>query len=524
MGEHDPPVLESWGTELEIAAGPRGTMLRYRDRDRSVASLLNHATPWAAREHLVQGARRATYGDFLSLVAGKAEALKRDGLKLGDRVLLLGWNSIDWVVGFWAVLAAGGTVALGNAWWGPEELSHAVRLLDPALVLADEANAAKIGDRARVAPLAAVEAATPPGDWTVPGDENATAVVVFTSGTTGLPKAVALSHGALIAGLQTLLHGTGQLPARRSTFPPDIALWSSPLFHVGGVQALVKALIGGGTFVFTKGRFAPDEVLALIASEKVHRWAGVPTMFSRVMNHPDAARVDLTSLKSLNVGGAPVPNELMDRIRKFAPALKTRVSTGYGLTEAGGALTVAPGRMAAAHPGSSGAPLPCVEIAIRQPDPSGEGEILVRSPTLMTGYLGEAGSGPIDSDGWLHTGDLGRMTDGRLTITGRSKDLIIRGGENIAPAMIEAAILALPGVQDVAVLGLPDPELGEIVAAAVVTGGEGRLTQADMAAHLTGRIASFAVPARWWLRDTPLPMNDVGKVDKKKLRAEWPAG
>jgi acyl-CoA synthetase (AMP-forming)/AMP-acid ligase II len=514
--------IAHWGIHLERAAANGRSWLIYRDRERNVAALLKAAKVWGERVHLIQGERRVTFADLERLVAAKAQSLAAQGIQPGSRVLLFGWNGIDWIVSFWATLAAGATVVLGNAWWSADEIAHAIALTTPHLVLVDAAAASRVGEGAAIASLAAPEAAVAQVLPHLGTDEDVPAVIIFTSGTSGLPKAVVLSHRALIAGLQTLLHATGLLPARPEAFPPDIALVSSPLFHVGGVQQILRTLIGGGTFVFTQGRFDPAEVLRLIAQERVHRWNGVPTMFSRVMNHPDAMRADLSSLKSINVGGAPVSAEFTERLRAFMPALNQRISTGYGLTESGGALTVAPGRLAAKHPGSAGAPLPCVEIRIAAPAADGGGEILVRSPTLMDGYLGEPGIGPIDAEGWLHTGDLGRMRDGVLTITGRSKDLIIRGGENIAPAQIEAALMAIPGVIDAAVVGLPDAEFGEIVGAAVVVADDA-IAADDLRRLVTPRLSSFAVPARWWLRTAPLPIGDVGKVDKKKLKAEWPS-
>lgn len=512
-------MLEKWGIELIRADNAAHPYLVYRERETHLSALISGCFQWADREHLIQGDRRVNFGEFYQLVAGKSDELRKVGVQRGSKVLLFAWNSIDWVASFWAVLACGGTVVLGNAWWSKEELQHAVGLIDPRLILVDKATASRVEDsRAHQIAATAVSEHLP---TLQESDENDPALILFTSGTTGLPKAVVLSHRALIAGLHSLLHGTGQLPPPEAGFSPDVGLWSAPLFHIGGVQALLKAQVCGGTIVFTKGRFDPEEVLELIEAERVNRWFGVPTMYSRVINHPRAEKADLSSLKSLNIGAAPVSTDMLDRIRKFIPALKSKVSTGYGLTEAGGAMTVATGKTAAQNPGSSGAPLPGVEIKIAEPDASGQGEILVRSPSLMDGYLGENSSGPVDEEGWLHTGDLGKLVNGFLYITGRSKDLIIRGGENIAPAMVEAAIMALAGVRDVAVVGLPDPELGEVVGAAVVTTGSD-LTERDIAQHLAGKISSFAVPTRWWIRET-LPLNDMGKVDKKLLRAEWPA-
>jgi acyl-CoA synthetase (AMP-forming)/AMP-acid ligase II len=224
------------------------------------------------------------------------------------------------------------------------------------------------------------------------------------------------------------------------------------------------------------------------------------------------------SLRSVTVGGAPVYAELLQQIRAGLPSVQARVSTGYGLTENGGQATAASGSETAERPGSSGRPLPCVELKIDPREGVANGEILVRSPTQMSGYLG-ADESPIDTDGWLSTGDLGHIDkDGYLWITGRSKDLIIRGGENIAPTAVERALLGLPGVVEAAVFGVPHPDLGEEVMAVVVVDGE--QTAQQLQEQLRGTLASFAVPSRWLLQREPLPLNHAGKVDKPTVIAQ----
>ena len=166
--------------------------------------------------------------------------------------------------------------------------------------------------------------------------------------------------------------------------------------------------------------------------------------------------------------------------------------------------------------------MPCVEVAFKVHPGLPDGEILLRSPTQMTGYFGLEES-PIDQQGWLHTGDLGRLDEkGQLWITGRAKDMIIRGGENIAPAAIERALLGLPGVSDAVVLGLPHPDLGEEVMAVVVTHTD--VTPQELTQALRGQIAAFAIPSRWQIQSTPLPTNDTGKVDKRALSRQYASG
>ena len=320
-----------------------------------------------------------------------------------------------------------------------------------------------------------------------------------------------------------LLHVSRRLPQQVDETSGDTGLHTGPLFHIGGIQTLLRAITVGGTLVMPTGRFDPGEALMLIERYRISRWSAVPTMVSRLLDHPDVTKRDLRSLRSVTVGGAPVHAELLERIRTGLPGADARVPTGYGLTENGGQATAASGRDTAERPGSSGRPLPCVELRFLTRPGLPDGEILVRSPTQMSGYLGSEES-PIDEQGWLHTGDLGHLDEaGHLWITGRSKDLIIRGGENIAPAAVERALAGIRGVADAAVIGVPHADLGEEVMAFVVTADDA-LTPAGLAQALRGTVASFAVPSRWHLQREPLPTNHTHKVDKQALRALIQAG
>jgi acyl-CoA synthetase (AMP-forming)/AMP-acid ligase II len=349
-------------------------------------------------------------------------------------------------------------------------------------------------------------------------DEEETALIIFTSGTSGQPKAVVLSHRAVLARLHMTLHVTRKLPHQVDVAARDVTLITGPLFHVGSMQGLLRAVIVGDTLVLLRGRFDPAEVLECIEHHRVNRWNAVPTMVSRLLDHPDVSRRDLGSLKSISIGGAPVHAELMRRIRVSLPSVSPRIPTGYGLTENGGQATAAAGSENLELLGSTGRPFPCVEIRLLPNAGLPDGEVLLRSPTQMSGYYGLEES-PIDSEGWLHTGDLGRLDDkGNLWITGRCKDMIIRGGENIAPVAIERALAAIPGVVEAAVFGMPHADLGEEVMAVVVV--ERELTQEQLREQLRGQVASFAVPSRWRIQQEALPVNDAGKIDKAALGAQ----
>jgi len=530
----------AWGTDT-VRRTTGIPFLVYEPRRTNAASLLDDARRWGGRVHLVRGGHRLTFDELFDLVPKTAAVLGDRGVKPGDRVMLLAFNSIEWVVGFWAVLAAGGVVVLANAWWSEAEVQHSLAVADATLVLADERSAKLVPPGPAVVTLEdlTAEAARRSGPLPAPGapvpakagDEDDPAVILFTSGTSGPPKGAVLPHRSVIALQHMLLHVTRQLPhTLGDDLPPEVMLQTGPLFHIGGIMSLVRQLLLGGTLVFPAGRFDPTEVLDLIEAEGVHRWGGVPTMVSRVLHDPSIEGRDLARVRAISLGGAPVPPELVERIKARFPNVERGVSQVYGLSEAGGTLTAASGRDLVERPGTAGRPLPLVELRIARPDGDGTGEVLARTPTQMLGYRGDDAddgveAGIIGDDGWLHTGDLGRLdADGYLFITGRLKDLIIRGGENVAASHVESVLLQHPAVREVAVCGRPDPDLGEIVAAAVVVDPTRPLTKAELRSFAARHLAYFEIPTSWWLRIEPLPSNDVGKVQKGWLLADWPAG
>jgi acyl-CoA synthetase (AMP-forming)/AMP-acid ligase II len=470
----------------------------------------------------VQADRVLTFDDLRHAVMTKTRDLVQHGVKAGDRVFLMGWNSADYVVNFWAVLHAGAVPVLANTWWSEAEVGDALDLLRPALALADRRASTKIPP---AWPRAAWEVdATPPADadeareTVTSTDENEPAVIIFTSGTSGRPKAVVLSHRALLANLQMLLNMTRRLPHQVDETSADVALHTGPLFHIGGAQAMMRAVTVGNTLVLPAGRFDPGEALALIERWQATRWAAVPTMISRVLDHPDVHQRNLRSLRAVTLGGAPLHPSLQERIRNGLPGAQARVATGYGLSENGGQATAASDADTIKRPGTSGRPLPLTEIKIVERIGSPDGEIFIRAPTQMSGYYGSATS-PIDDEGWLSTGDLGRVDEaGYIWITGRSKDLIIRAGENVSPAAVEQALLDAPGVRDAVVFGLAHPDLGEEVAAVVVV--DDPSASGTVEAHVRTRLASFSVPTRWQFQTESLPVNPTGKVDKPAVVAQ----
>jgi acyl-CoA synthetase (AMP-forming)/AMP-acid ligase II len=513
-----------WGKQIAVETIGGVPYRMYKDRPRRIEHLLPFAQHWGSRPYIVQGERVLTFEALLRASAEKARALGESGVGRGDRVFINGWNSPDWVLNFWACVRLGAVPVLANAWWSESELGHALNLLRPVVVLADARGVAKLTAQWRQGPWEVDErssASCATADMrdhdAVSANENEPAAIIFTSGTEGRAKAVVLAHRSLLAQLQMMLHVTHHLPYQPDRASGEVCLHTGPLFHIGGVHAVLRGVTVGNTLVMLRGRFEPSEALELIERHRISRWNAVPTMASRLLEHPDASRRDLRTLRSVALGGAPVHSELMRQVRSGLPGAQSRVATGYGLSENSGQATAAGGADTVAQPGSSGRPLPCVELRMIPRPGMSDGEVLVRSPTQMLGYFAEAES-PIDSDGWLHTGDLGYVdAEGRLWITGRCKDIIIRGGENISPAAVERALTALAGVTEAAVFGVPHPDLGEEVMAVVVVNSEVTLEQ--LQGQLRMQLASFAVPSRWRLQTEPLPVNQTGKVDKAALIA-----
>jgi long-chain acyl-CoA synthetase len=515
------PARPAWGTKIVEGVVAGHPCRLFEPRCRSIAELAEQAERWSDRVFLVQGDRRLTFGETLAAVGSARGRLAALGIGAGDRVMILASNSPDWVVAFLAVTTAGAVAVAGNRWWGEPDVSHAVRLTHPRLVVADSRGAQKLAGAAPVlidigefSGRAAAEA--PPASIA----EADTAYLLFTSGTTSHPKAVVLSHRSAVANVHNLALAAGQLPHQlEDDDPQKVSVCALPLFHISGVQTLLQSLVTGNRLVFLPGRFDPGAMLELIERERITHWAAVPAMAAMVLDHPDLAKRDLSSLQMLFMGGAPVPSELVERAREAFPTVRHSVGRGYGSTEAGGTVALGGGRAIQEQPTRDGFPLPLAEVRIEN------GELLVRSPAVMDGYLGlPPEEQPVDSEGWLHTGDVARIDDaGFIHITDRIKDIIIRGGENIASTAIEDCLLRHPAVAEAAAVGLAHPVWGEEVGAVVRLRTDFSATAEELSAFAAERLPGFAIPTRWWFPTDPLPLTESGKVKKAALRAAWPA-
>jgi long-chain acyl-CoA synthetase len=498
--------------------------LQYEPRPRSVMDLLGGLRRWFGRTFIVQGERRVSYEQFAAGIDAAAEILRGYGVTAGSRVLLLAYNSPEFALATWAIWRAGGVPVMGNRWWSQQEVDNAITLTSPIIALTDKTDYADSASTPTFTVSGLSSAWHAVGEVSLPlpePEEDDIALILFTSGSTGVPKAVALSQRSIVANQQNLLVRSGRMPQDLDADAQQtVTLVSTPLFHVGGVSILITQPITGGRLVLNVGKFDPVQILEIIQAERVQNWGGVPTMASRVLEHPDFEGYDLSSLRSFPIGGAPLSLQLLDRLRKKLPQFERRgLANTWGMTESGGFVTVAGNRDLVERPGTVGRPYPVAELRISHENENGVGEILVRSPTVMLGYVGSPDDESVDAQGWLSTGDLGHLdADGYLFLDGRSKDIIIRGGENIASRHVEIALLEHPAVTEAAVVGMPHPDLGEEVAAVVVLRSD--VAQSELREFLKSRIAYFELPTKWFLQREPLPTLPGEKVDKRRIKQE----
>ncbi len=532
-----PPSTQRWSAEVVPGVVNGHPCRLYASRPASLSEVVAHSRRWADRDYLVQGARRLTFAQHERAVLAIAEQLRELGVRPGDRVAVFAANTPEWVAVFFGVIELGAVVVPFNGWWSVAEVSAACASTDPSLVLVDERRRERVPPGVRTMPLEDFAPAFNAGPLTESAgltsrfdrdeqvDENDPAMILFTSGTTGLPKGAVLSHRALVANLQNLLVVSRRLPDETSEPSSSVTLVGLPLFHIGAIQLILVPVVTGGRVVFTEGRFDPEVVLATIERERITMISAVPTMMERMLARAadgDAAGRDLGSMRTVVLGGSPVSTDLLARVGGLFPNATRGIGQLYGATECGGMISTGVAAQIAAHPGSSGQLGPVVEAKVDGAlEPGGEGELLVRSPACMDGYWGLPDDPTLDADGWVHTGDVGHVDDeGFVYVTGRLKEVIIRGGENIAAPLVEARLRRHPGVAEAAVLGLPHAELGEEVGAVIVP--KGPLDLHEVEAFLREGLAAFAIPTRWWLRDEVLPTNDSGKVLKHALLASWP--
>ncbi|MGV9733672.1 class I adenylate-forming enzyme family protein [Rhodococcus aetherivorans] len=512
-----------------------------KNRGKAVGDLLADSLRWGDRDYLVTADRRLSFTEHAAAAYSVAHALReRYGVEKGDRVAILGANTPEWVIAFWASQVLGAITVGLNGWWVPREIEYGLKHSRPKILVVDAKRAAALADvdTGGITVLTMEEDlprliaqfpdAVPPR---VDIDEDDPSVILYTSGTSGRPKGALHSHRNLLAVVDyhrlsdaLLAAFTGRTAG--DDVPSDLRyLLTSPLFHIASLHNLVvPRLATGSAVIMHQGSFDVDKVLGLIERERVTNWGAVPTMASRLLEHDDLGKYDLSSLTAFALASAPSSIAFKDRLREKVPFARNALVDSYGLTECSTAIAVANSQDLEAFPGTLGRPIITVSLEIRDPFgewlPDGvEGEVCVRSPFVMLGYWEdeEATAAAITPDRWLRTGDYGVIENGRLRLTGRRSDLILRGGENVYPTEIEQTLDEHPAVRECAVIGVPHPDLGQEVAAVVVVAEGAHVTEEELREFAAERLSYFKVPTRWRITSDLLPRNATGKTLRREV-------
>jgi long-chain acyl-CoA synthetase len=483
----------------------------------------------AARRHPERPALRLegtviTYAEFDEATARVAGLLRERGLGPGDRVGIMLPNVPEFAVAYYGVLRAGGVVVPMNLLLKRREVAFYLGDSQAKLIFAWHAMAEEALDGAEQAGAACIVvepsefarlvASAEPADEIAERAAGDTAVILYTSGTTGKPKGAQLTHANLSvnADVSRLLF---------SLAPEDVVLGALPLFHAFGQTCGLNAAVAAGASLTLIPRFDAGRALEVIEQHHVTVFEGVPTMYGALLHHPERDRFDVSTLRVCVSGGAALAVELL---REFESVFQCVILEGYGLSETSPvACFNHPERER--KPGSIGTPIEGVEMKLvdvqrRDSAPGEVGEIAIRGHNVMKGYWNrpEATAEAIDPAGWFYSGDMARVdADGCYFIVDRKKELIIRGGYNVYPREIEEVLYEHPAVREAAVVGIPHADLGEEVAAAVALRPGMHVTESEICEFVKSNVAAYKYPRQVWFVDE-LPKGPTGKVLKREIQ------
>ena len=486
-----------------VTRGPDG-IKRYAGLPLNLVHMLRTAVEGQGAAEAVAetgGGPRLSYASLWDRAARVAGGLRALGVERGDRVAIRLGNGVDWVLAFFGAVLADAIVVPVNTRFTEEEATYVVTDSGAKYVFTPGA------------PL--------PDGGTLVVDDQAPAdpaAIFYTSGTTGFPKGAVTSHENFLSNAETCRRALSVTPEGLRT------LISVPLFHVTGCNSqLLVAMYVGGTAVIMP-TFEVGAFLRAIEEEHIDTMVTVPAIYWLAINQPAFASTDISGVRSLSYGGAPIAPDLVARLAKAFP--QARLGNGFGLTETSSVSTFLPHEFVA-HADSVGFPAPVCDVRLDAALPDGTGELLIRGPNVVSGYWNKPeATAQAFADGWLYSGDLARIDDeGLVYLVDRRKDMINRGGENVYCVEVENALAGAPGVYEAAVVGVPDEMMGEKVGAVIVPAPGVTFEVAAVFDYLGAHIADFKIPEYVAGSATPLPRNPGGKLLKRHLRdhTDWAA-
>lgn len=533
------------GAQFEVGeAVVQGTMQRVFVNAPPNLAAFFHLAP-AESVFLVYEDERYTFGEVRETFAALGAALvDRYGVRKGDCVAVAMRNFPEWVISFAAITSIGAISVSMNSWWTEDEMDFALEDSGATVLIADDvridrslASCVRLGTRiigVRCESLPAgvdawndvVVSGTPLPPVEIGPDDDAT--ILYTSGTTGRPKGAVSTHGAIIQAMMSFSCRASvervRQPSEPSENPPAFIL-IVPLFHVTGCVPVMLGCFAGGVKLVIMYKWDVDKALELIDRERITNFVGVPTQSWDLVHSPRFSEFDTSSLRDIGGGGAPAPPALVELVSSsFA---KGKPTIGYGMTETNAYGPGNRGQDYVNKPTSSGRVVPTMQLEVR--DPTGQalatgelGEIWFKGPNLIRGYWNRPdATAQTIVDGWLRSGDLGRLdAEGFIYVEDRVKDMILRAGENVYCAEVEAAIYEHNSVHEAAVFGVPHERLGEEVAAAVYLKAGHELTAQALRDHVGQRLASFKVPTYVVFFEQALPRNASGKILKRELQRQ----